>query len=144
LAHTSEHYYRNDMGLTESERKEISGSVGDFNSKNKFRFSLSEILEGSYRRGLVKYLEAGEGPVSCRALEASCFIDPYWDLYPCSIFSEKIGNLKDRGFDLASLWKEKKCDEVREDIQHFRCPKCWSPCEAYTSILGDLYRGVTF
>ena len=48
----------------------------------------------------------------CTALASSCFIDPYWELYPCSIWDQSLGNLRDCGFDLSRLW-ESHADEGR-------------------------------
>ena len=32
--------------------------------------------------------------------------------------------------------------EAREDVRHDRCPGCWSPCEAYQTILTSLPRAL--
>lgn len=72
----------------------------------------------------------------CAALIGSCFIDPLGYLYPCTVYGEKIGNIKDAGF--ASLWNSQLANKLRKDIKLGRCPNCWSPCEAEPSFLSCL------
>jgi radical SAM protein with 4Fe4S-binding SPASM domain len=72
------------------------------------------------------------------ALSSSIFIDPFWTVYPCSMFDEPIGNLRENGFDLGEIWNSKKSLEVLREIEEERCPHCWTPCEAYQTVLGNL------
>jgi hypothetical protein len=67
-------------------------------------------------------------------------VDAYWNLYPCSIWSEKVGNLRDNGFDLRALWNDPRRVELREAVVDEHCSHCWTPCEAYPTILGHLAR----
>ena len=63
-----------------------------------------KFLEDRYQALIGKYYETGKSPLPCTALSSSCFIDAYWNLFACSIWSEKVGNLRDNGFDLRALW----------------------------------------
>src|SRR5262249_30275222 len=78
----------------------------------------------------------------CTALSSSCFIDAYWNLYACSIWSEMVGNLRENAFDLRSLWESDRRRELRNDVVEEQCSHCWTPCEAYPTILGNLARAV--
>ncbi|HEX7778684.1 MAG TPA: SPASM domain-containing protein, partial [Vicinamibacterales bacterium] len=66
-----------------------------------------------------------------------------WNLYPCSIWDEKVGNLRESGFDLQGLWDSHRRRELREDVVQERCSHCWTPCEAYPTILGNLFKATT-
>ena len=99
-----------------------------------------KFLEDRYQALIGKYYETGKSPLPCTALSSSCFVDAYWNLYPCSIWSEKVGNLRDNGFDLRALWTAPRRLELREAVVEERCSHCWTPCEAYPTILGHLAR----
>ena len=58
----------------------------------------------------------------------------------CSIWDAKVGNLRDNAFDLRALWDGDRRRELRTDVVEERCSHCWTPCEAYPSILGNLAR----
>src|SRR5207253_630580 len=64
-------------------------------------------------------------------------------LYACSIWDAKVGNLRDEGFDLQTLWNSDRRRELREDVVDERCSHCWTPCEAYPTILGNLALAAT-
>ena len=101
-----------------------------------------DFLEERYQGLVGKYYETGKSPLPCTALSSSCFIDPYWNLYPCSIWDEKIGNLRENGFDLQAMWDGARRKELREDVINENCSHCWTPCEAYPTILGNLTKAV--
>jgi hypothetical protein len=41
---------------------------------------------------------------------------------------------------LKGLWDSEKRRDLRTDVVEERCTHCWTPCEAYPSILGNLAR----
>ena len=95
-------------------------------------------LEDRYQALIPKYYESHKSPLPCTALSSSCFVDAYWNLFACSIWDAKVGNLRDNGFDLRGLWESDRRKELREDVVEERCSHCWTPCEAYPTILGNL------
>jgi radical SAM protein with 4Fe4S-binding SPASM domain len=97
-------------------------------------------LEDRYQALVSKYYETGKSPLPCTALSSSCFIDAYWNLYACSIWDAKVGNLREGAFDLRALWDSDRRRALRADVAEERCSHCWTPCEAYPTILGNLAR----
>ena len=97
-------------------------------------------LERAYLRRVRRYLETGETPMRCHALRASCFIDSWGNVFPCTIYDRKLGNLREVDYDLARIWQGAEAAAVQGQIWESRCPNCWTPCEAYQSILGNLVR----
>ena len=85
-----------------------------------------------------KYYETGKSPLPCTALSSSCFIDAYWNLFACSIWDAQVGNLRENAFNLQELWDSSRRRELRHDVVAERCSHCWTPCEAYPTILGNL------
>jgi radical SAM protein with 4Fe4S-binding SPASM domain len=100
-------------------------------------------LEDRYQALVSKYYETHKSPLPCTALSSSCFVDAYWNLFACSIWDAKVGNLRDNGFDLQAMWDSQQRRDLREDVAAERCSHCWTPCEAYPTILGNLARAAT-
>jgi MoaA/NifB/PqqE/SkfB family radical SAM enzyme len=71
----------------------------------------------------------------CYSGTHSLFLDPYGNIYPCIILSQKIGNIKDGGFD--KTWTSSEAEAVRDQISSGGC-RCWVACEAVTSTLRNL------
>lgn len=137
IAHKSLHYYQNpnvDLGLG----GEIGEELKKFNQKKKFVFSGVYFLERVYQKLIPCYLKTKKTPIPCQALSASIFIDPLGNIYPCGMWDKKLGSLKDYNFNLKKLWQEKKIKKIVGLIKNKKCPNCWTPCEAYQSILGSL------
>jgi len=74
--------------------------------------------------------------VPCAALFCSCFIDPFGFVYPCSIYGEKLGNVRETSFH--DIWHSHMANKLRKSIKEGKCPNCWSPCEAEPSFLLSL------
>ena len=138
LYHYSPHYYMTKGGY--ELKKEILDSLMIINEhysgiriKNIFDF-----VEYIYRRNLNSFILKGISPFPCQALSASCFIDPLWNVYPCAIFDFPLGNLRDYGHELKGLWESIAVKKAITEINRGNCPQCWTPCEAYQSILAFL------
>ncbi len=138
IAHHS-FYYRNlktNLGLSEK----IALNLMDFRKKREKKFSGVQFLESKYQNLIPKYLKTGESPLSCQALKASLFIDPYGNIYPCTLWNKKISNLKDINYDLKNVWLSGRVKNLRKQIANNKCCGCWTPCEAYQTILGSFLK----
>ena len=51
-----------------------------------------------------------------------------------------LGNLRENGFDLAAIWDGDQAVKLQGEIAKSKCPNCWTPCEAYQTVLGNLLR----
>jgi MoaA/NifB/PqqE/SkfB family radical SAM enzyme len=140
VSHESGHYFDNVGYRAGEDRSEILRAVEDHRRQNGTSLHPVKFLEDRYQALVAGYYETGKSPLPCTALSSSCFIDAYWDVYPCSIWSERLGNLRDQAFDLAGLWASQLRRDRRTDVTEERCPHCWTPCEAYPTILGHLAR----
>ncbi len=97
-------------------------------------------LERTYLRNVRKFLETGKTPMRCHALRSSCFIDSWGNVFPCTIYDRKLGSLRDADYDLRRIWHEDETKQVQAEIWDSKCPQCWTPCEAYQSIMGNFLR----
>lgn len=142
LAQTSAFYYKNDSSLDRdwhlSQRRALSVLLRQARRARKGGSPVVSFLERAYQKNLEKFLEDRKTPLACKALSASCCIDPYWNVYPCISYDRPLANLKENDFDLKGIWGSKKARRARADIAQGRCPQCWTPCEAYQTILGNV------
>lgn len=137
IAQTSGHYYKN-IGVDLGVDGRVMTEIEKFRKKKREGFSGVQFLENQYQKLTRKYVRTGKSPLPCQALSASLFVDPYGNIYPCAIWDKKISNLKDSNFDLKKIWNLSKVKETRKKVVANQCPGCWTPCEAYQTILGNL------
>ena len=142
VGHESGHYFGNlgKGGSIAGHHATILRAVEDHRKKTGNPLHPVKFLEDRYQALIANYYKTGRSPLPCTALSSSCFVDAYWNLYACSIWDEKVGNLRENGFDLQGLWDSQRRKELRDDVVGERCDHCWTPCEAYPTILGNLAR----
>lgn len=139
IVHRSPHYYDNES--LELDKNAIKESVGRYINERIYRLgSPIDYLEKRYHSLIKKYLVSGKTPLVCRSLINNIFIDPQGNIFPCSIYNKKIGNLRDSDYDLNRILGSKEAEIIREEIKSGQCPQCWSPCEAYPMILASLIK----
>jgi radical SAM protein with 4Fe4S-binding SPASM domain len=138
VAHESGHYYGNLGSGMLGGRKQIVDQVDHYRSLRK-RFTPISLLERRYLKHAKTYLRTGFTPMRCHALNSSCFVDSWGDVYPCGMYDAKIGSLRDYGYDLGVIWDLPRTRQLQKEIWDYSCPQCWTPCEAYQSILGNLF-----
>ena len=141
IAHESSHYYNNTGELTGNGNNElVMNEVRAYqNSRGPVR-SMVSFLEHQYLNKVEHYLDTGKTPVPCHSLKSSCFIDSWGNVYPCIIYDNKIASLRDYNYDLEKIWNLPETKKLQKEIWQGQCPNCWTPCEAYQSILGNLIR----
>jgi MoaA/NifB/PqqE/SkfB family radical SAM enzyme len=142
IAHTSDHYYNNSnfkIGLDNNKDKFIE-EVEEFRLRKKKIFNPINNLENKYLTLAKKYIKTGITPIECKSLSSSIFLDPYGNVFPCSIWDKKIGNIREFDYKVSTLLKEEAVKELRKIISEKKCPNCWTPCEAYQSILAGILK----
>lgn len=142
VAQRSDHYY----GHTDEDAVSLAPDVAlDEITRYRLRrhrsWSLSSWVEGQYLKHLEGFLRTGDMPMRCHALRSSCFVDPWGTVYPCISYSRPLGQLRETSMDLDPIWRRQATRKVQSEIWEGDCPRCWTPCEAYQSILGNAVRG---
>ena len=139
IVHESPHYLGNtDLGLRrEADREKLAAAVEQYAHLRGIPRGPVGYLERTYLAHVRQYLETGKTPMRCHALSASCFIDSWGNVFPCTIYDRKVGSLRDVDYDLARLWNTPEADALEREIFDYQCPQCWTPCEAYQSIMGN-------
>ena len=144
VAHVSHHYYANN-GLRTLPRCDLEAVLRRaWNDRNPARSGAGDIkvdlMERIYLGCAPRYLATGRSPLPCRALRASVFVDAGLEVYPCTIFDRPVGRLPESGFALSRLRAGDDWKEARAAIDAGACPGRWTPCEAYTAVLGNILR----
>ncbi|MDD2806601.1 MAG: glycosyltransferase [Elusimicrobiales bacterium] len=94
-----------------AENKKQSGFYYEF-----YRAYKSEIS------GLIgKIVETGKYPLTCRAGALTAVIDSSLDVYPCELLGEKMGSLRDFGYDFRELLLSGRAAGVRGHIAEGNC-----------------------
>lgn len=125
------------LQLTKSDMKEFKRVVSIFNS-TIIPTSFSSFINKEYINGYEDYLKNNLN-TRCVALIDSFTIDANGDIYPCAMWNNKLGNIYDQDFDLNKEWSSKKFEKMRNQIKKRNCPICWTPCEAYQSIISKYF-----
>lgn len=141
IAHVSPHYYGNTAtDLVSGSEQAMAETIESYLHSRTFPLGPISFLEKQYLRRVGKYLQTKKTPIHCQALSSSCFLDPTGGVYPCTMYDHLIGNIRDWDYDLPALWNSPEARRLQGEIWEFNCPQCWTPCEAYQSILGSLLR----
>jgi radical SAM protein with 4Fe4S-binding SPASM domain len=85
-------------------------------------------------RMVLRTLETGAFQVPCYAGALSAVISEEGDVYACELLSEKIGNLREAGYDLAALWRTAQADSLRSFIRDTKC-FCTHECNMSINLL---------
>ena len=142
VVHESTHYLGNaDLKLRQRVKaSDLARAAEEYAHLRGPARSPVAFLERAYLKRVRRYLETGETPMRCHALRSSCFIDSWGNVFPCTIYDRKVGSLREVDYDLARIWNTPDAAQLQQEIWESRCPNCWTPCEAYQSILGNLVR----
>jgi radical SAM protein with 4Fe4S-binding SPASM domain len=142
VAQVSGHYYGNDEDVS-GDRTAIRQELQAYRRRRGVARTPHQILERAYLTRLDRFLQTGQTPMPCHALRSSCFIDPWGVVYPCISYSRPIGRLRETGMRLDPIWNARATQQVQQEIWQGQCPQCWTACEAYQSILGNVLAGRT-
>jgi MoaA/NifB/PqqE/SkfB family radical SAM enzyme len=138
VAQESAHYYQN-AGVGRAPPAALA-EMEEFVAKRGRRLHPVAMLERRYQKLAAGFVAGGRTPLPCKALASSVFIDATWNVFPCSMYDAPLGNLRENGFDLAAIWDGERATTLQREIAARKCPNCWTPCEAYQTILGNVLR----
>lgn len=110
--------------------------IPQFKSFSKRPF-LYGILESIYLKNAKVFLEKGTVPISCEAISNSVHIDEIGNVFPCTIWDQNLGSLRENDYSILTILKNHHAQQIQKKAQKKDCPDCWSPCEAYQSIAAN-------
>lgn len=140
IPNMSEHFYGNHLAQI-TIRVDLPKSVAKYLKKRGTPKSTLDWLEYGYQKRIESFVTTGKTPVNCKAVSASVYLSEKGELFPCTTWSESLGNVRTSNYSISSLLKNSsKLQEIKNKIANKKCPDCWSSCEAAQSIAGQLFR----
>jgi MoaA/NifB/PqqE/SkfB family radical SAM enzyme len=140
IYHISSHYYSNTNEKIKEKEKMESELLKLISLKPIAKLTSIRILDNLYLKGSLEYLKTDRTPFPCKALTSSVFIDSLGNVYPCTIWDIRLGNLRENNYDLEKILTSEKTRLLKLKIRKLKCPNCWTPCEAYQTIMGNALR----
>jgi MoaA/NifB/PqqE/SkfB family radical SAM enzyme len=141
IPHLSQHYYGNAAseekdGFGGAEhRAEIAAALRLAAGKPKRGgASVMRAVERIYRAEAMKYLASGKTSITCSALLLTSYLSEKGEVYPCTIWDQPLGNVRNSNFALMPIIEAARRNGIRQAVVEQKCPNCWTPCEAYPAI----------
>lgn len=139
VVHASSHYYGNAASdALKVDKEQLARQLRRYRLARGLPKGVVDYVERQYLQHAERYLATGVTPMRCHALRSSVFVDSWGDVYPCGMYDAKVGSLREHDFDLMALWNHPDTLALQRDIWDYKCPQCWTPCEANQTILGNL------
>ncbi|MBU4316521.1 MAG: radical SAM protein [Proteobacteria bacterium] len=107
------------------------------NMKNKIFFHrITNAFRLEYYSLAIKILNEQKQVIPCYAGISNAHMTPYGDIWACCTlgYEKSMGNLRENGYDFASLWNSQKAADVRKFIQKKNC-FCPMANQMYSNIL---------
>ncbi|MGQ0552029.1 MAG: hypothetical protein ACT4PU_02280 [Planctomycetota bacterium] len=133
LAHESTHYYRTRQPVAPP----AEPALAVIRALQRKRWSLSalNLIERRYWSLAARHLATGDSGQDCGALRASLYLSSDLTVYPCTIFDRPLGRLADVGYALRRVPELPGAAAALGLVERRQCPRCWSPCEAFPTLL---------
>lgn len=139
LGHVSEHYYENNISNDISPSIKIIEELEKFEKKYKeFNLNLFSIIEYFFRKKLKKYLNNNKTPMSCLSGKNSIYLSEHGVIYPCSMWDNATGQLRKQSYNIENILKGEDHLNALKQITNGKCAHCWTPCEAYQTMIGNV------
>lgn len=142
IAHHSAHYYGNTRQVVSAQKiaQKTIQALKTFDADRPLFWWLSpqQWLDAQYRSYVAEYYSTRKSPLPCKSLQSSIFIDAYGNCYPCAMWAKKLFNIIEVDYSLQNYWHSSKANIIRAEIAAKKCSNCWTPCEAYQTLLGNL------
>jgi sulfatase maturation enzyme AslB (radical SAM superfamily) len=135
IGHHSTHYYGNTQSKDIASHIEMYEALSVFNKRKNIHFKPFIFIDYLYRKLLKKYIHTGKSPLACQSLKSSYYLSEHGVVYPCAMWDFPIGDIRDESYDVSKLLKSEKGNDALSLIAKEKCSHCWTPCEAYQTIL---------
>ena len=107
------------------------------NNSKMYHFSLARLKTAQdlvQRRLIYETVRQGRRLLPCYAGRIGAVMNEVGDVFPCEILSDKMGNLRDSGYNFPKVFFSEQADRVRAKINKTRC-HCSHECYFVTNIL---------
>ncbi len=134
----SDIYYNNSEMDIKPERSIVASDIMFLLSHRRRKPEAIDIIEHAYLKKLVEYARTGKSPMKTKSLDASLFLDSYGNVFPSIMWGRRVGSIRETDYDLVPIWNNSEAVEVRRIIKEGKEPDCWTACEAYQTLAGNI------
>ena len=135
--HESSHFFGN-TGIRRSEPEALRTQLRHIIRQRGTPTHPTHLLESLYLSSVESYLHDGRSPLPCSSMSGHAFVNPAGEVYPCHIWDAPVASLREHEYSLARVWDLEVARRRRAEVKSEQCPGCWTPCEAYPTILSNL------
>ena len=135
----SKHFYQN------AQENFLNNRVNNYFERLKIKvwsLSLFAMMKNIYLKKLQSFIVNQKNPLPCSALSSNIYISEHGKIYTCTIWNKLAGSLRDNSFNIKAVLSNQNAIDLREQIKNNQCPNCWSPCEAFPSILDNAIEAI--
>ena len=135
---TLKRYNENNAQLFPKDQKKTK-DILSLAIKTKRITSPQDVIERIFIKKVLGYIQNQKKQVMpCVAFRASFSLDQFGNVMPCLMWGYKVRNVRDFSYSILSILNSEDAKRVRAMIKNKKCPNCWTPCEAYQSIISEL------
>jgi MoaA/NifB/PqqE/SkfB family radical SAM enzyme len=103
----------------------------------KFYPRLLKSKDQILRRAAFEIYKGNRVSYHCRAGDLAGVIYPEGEVFPCELWDEPIGLLREVDYDLCRLWRSKQAKKIRKQIKDKKC-QCYHQCFLSPSLFFDM------
>lgn len=140
LFHVSKHYYSNVVDSLAKNKVQTLKDLELIETMKGMSLNPIRFLEEKYIKLAKRFMEDDKTPLPCKVIQTSCFLDPEGNVYPCTIYDKNLGNIRNYNYYIAKILELDFVNRLKKEIEDLKCPNCWTPCEAYQTISGNLLK----
>lgn len=121
--------YRRAIGRLEKEMKTDDAKM--------YHFAMARLKSAQdlvQRRMIYETVRQGRRQLPCFAGRLDAVMNEVGDVFPCEILPEKMGNVREAGYDFKKVFNSRQADKVRAKIHSTKC-YCSHECYFVTNIL---------
>jgi len=133
----SPHFFGN-QGIKRPDSSAVEDAIDRLLEKRGRPRTKTELLEYLFLRRVPEHLRTERSPLPCHSMRGHAFINPQGVVYPCHIWDRPVGALREHNYSIPELWRTEDAQRARDGVSNEQCPGCWTPCEAYPTILANL------
>jgi MoaA/NifB/PqqE/SkfB family radical SAM enzyme len=127
IAHCSSHYFMTAEGSFAIAPSELRAEIRAIVKSELKSGSSKRWARAYFMAGLMQFAEGRGRMLPCSAGVDTIFVSPTGDVYPCNVFSVRMGNLSESPF--ADLWVSEEAEAARKRLAG--CTNsCWMICSA--------------
>ena len=127
IAHCSSHYFMTTEGSFAIAPSELRAQIRSIVRSELKSWAPKRWARAYFMAGLIQFAEGRGRALPCSAGVDTIFVSPNGDVFPCNVFSARMGNISERPF--ADLWLSDEAEAARKRLA--KCTdSCWMICSA--------------